>query len=92
MKIKIDERSLQEASRYTENFPVSEGKYVQIDFDRNTGEVLTSFHVSLGQNSWTEYHDPDVIHICTTHRHMSTKAIERKIKKELELLERYSTY
>lgn len=37
------------------------GKYIQINYDKLTGEVFSDYHYSLGQNSWTEYHDPNVI-------------------------------
>ena len=37
------------------------GQYVQINYDKRDGEVLANYHVSLGQNSWTEYHDKETI-------------------------------
>lgn len=39
------------------------GEYVELFYDRATGEVWTVYQVSLGQNTWTQYHDPDVIKI-----------------------------
>jgi hypothetical protein len=39
------------------------GHYVQISYDKSDGEVLTNYHYNLGQNSWTEYHDQDIITI-----------------------------
>lgn len=41
----------------------NKGLYLQIDYNYITGKVLTNFHCSLGQNSWTEYHDNDIIRI-----------------------------
>ncbi len=35
--------------------------YLQLFYDRSTGEVWTTEHVSLGHNSWTRYHSEDVI-------------------------------
>lgn len=40
------------------------GQYVQISYDTACGKVLSDYHVSLGQNSWTQYHDPSVIRVC----------------------------
>ena len=39
------------------------GEYIQVSYDTATGQVLTDYHYSLGQNSWTQYHDPDIIAI-----------------------------
>lgn len=40
------------------------GHYVQISYDRSTGEVVTNYHYSLGQNSWSQYHDSNIITVC----------------------------
>lgn len=37
------------------------GQYVQINYDKRDGQILANYHVSLGQNSWTEYHDKEII-------------------------------
>ncbi len=39
------------------------GSYVEVFFDRQTGEVWTKYQYSLGQNSWTVYHDDNVVKI-----------------------------
>ncbi len=39
------------------------GEYVELFFDRQTGEVWTKYQYSLGQNSWTVYHDDNVVKI-----------------------------
>lgn len=39
------------------------GEYVELFYDRSTGEVWTVYQCSLGQNWWTEYHDSEVIKI-----------------------------
>lgn len=49
--------------------------YVQISYDRATGDVLTNYHVSLGHNSWTEYHDSDVVTVCYASEHMTMQEI-----------------
>lgn len=37
------------------------GQYLQVNYDRITGEAWTDFHYSLGQNSWSEYHSSNII-------------------------------
>lgn len=49
--------------------------YVQISYDTKTGEILTNYHYSIGQNSWTQYNDPDVITVCYAHGKMTMQAI-----------------
>ena len=39
------------------------GIYMQVNFDTNSGKILTNYHYSLGHNSWTVYHDKAVIFI-----------------------------
>lgn len=55
------------------------GQYVQISYDCSTGEVLTNYHVSLGYNSWTQYHDPAIITVCFTGSPMTMQEIADKI-------------
>lgn len=66
---------LRKASGYTENYPADSGKYVQISYDIGTGEILVSYHVSLGNNSWTEYNDENVISVCYTRHHLSMQML-----------------
>lgn len=35
-------------------------EYLQLNYDRSTGEVWTDFFSSIGHNNWTEYHDENV--------------------------------
>ncbi len=37
------------------------GQYLQVNYDRATGEAWTDFHCSFGQNSWSQYHDNNII-------------------------------
>lgn len=39
------------------------GQYVQISYDTRDGQVMADYHVSLGQNSWSQYHDREIIRI-----------------------------
>lgn len=66
---------LKAASGWTENYGYYSGQYVQISYDRNTGDVLADYHYSLGQNSWTRYHDPAIITVATTADHMTMQEI-----------------
>lgn len=51
------------------------GHYVQISYNRETGEITTNYHYSLGQNSWTQYHDPAIITICNASSPMTMQEI-----------------
>ena len=44
------------------------GHYVQISYDISSGEILTNYHVSLGENSWTQYNDQSVSTVCNVSR------------------------
>lgn len=35
--------------------------YLQLFYNRSTGEAWADEHVSFGHNSWTVYHDPDIV-------------------------------
>ena len=74
---------LKKTSGYTEDYGSYSGRYVEIFYDRSTGEVWGNFHCSLGHNSWTEYHDPDVVKICNTSRHMTMQEIADEIHRVL---------
>lgn len=41
------------------------GRYLQVNYNRSTGETWYNEHVSLGQNSWTQYEDGDIINCGT---------------------------
>lgn len=38
-----------------------DGTYIEVHYDLDEDEVYTHFHSSFGYNSWTVYHDTDVI-------------------------------
>ena len=72
-------KGLKTASGYTEDYGSCSGRYVEIFYDRSTGEVWGNFQCSTGMNSWTEYHDPAVVKICNTSRHMTMQEIADEI-------------
>lgn len=51
------------------------GHYVQVSYDTVTGDILTDYHYNLGQNSWSVYHDPDIITICNASIPMTMQQI-----------------
>ncbi len=53
----------------------SSNGYSQISYDKATGELLESWHVGSPMDSWAEYHDHDVIHVCNTSRHMTMQQL-----------------
>lgn len=79
-------RGLKAASGDTQNYGYYSGQYIQISYDTETGDVLTDYHYSLGQNSWTEYRDPAVITVCNTSRHMTMQQIADRIAAEVRHL------
>lgn len=66
---------LKKASGATQDYGAYSPEYQEIFYDRSTGEVWAVYQYSLGHNSWTEYHDPDVIKICNTSSHLTMQQI-----------------
>lgn len=79
-------RGLKAASGDTQNYGYYSGQYIQISYDTETGDVLADYHYSLGQNSWAEYHDPAVITVCNTSRHMTMREIADRIAAEAKCM------
>ena len=63
------------------------GHYVQVNYDKATGEVFTNYHYSLGQNSWSEYHDPDVIVCGNVSSPMTMQRIADMIRRNVDEIE-----
>lgn len=80
----IKMNGLKKTSGYTENYGPYSGSYVEIFYDKSNGDVWGVFQHSLGQNSWTVYHDPDVVKVCTTSRHMTMQQIADCIRDRLQ--------
>lgn len=59
-------------------------KYVELFFDRATGEVWTNYQYSLGQNSWTEYDKKDVVKVCNLSEPTTMQQIADRIKERLD--------
>lgn len=75
-------RGLKSASGDTRNY--GRNCYIQISYNTRTGEVLTDFHCSIGENSWTKYWDSDIVTIGNTSRHMTMQEIADAIAENIE--------
>lgn len=82
-------KGIRVASGNTCVYGFNDGRYNELFYDLSTGEVWTVFHSSLGQNSWTDYHDNDTLKICNTTSHMSMQEIADRIYNELKMAGRY---
>ena len=54
-------------------------EYIQISYNTETGEVLTSYHYDLGKNSFTRYDDENIILVTRTDEDLTQKQIAEKI-------------
>lgn len=64
--------------------------YVQISYDTATGDILTNYHYSIGQNSWTQYNDSNIITVCYTHEKMTMQAIADAIADAVQIFKAYT--
>ena len=60
------------------------GHYIQISYDRVTGEILTTYLYFLGQNEWSVYHDPNVITIGNVSAPITMQGIANMIAHDIE--------
>ena len=79
---------LKQASGETVNWVPCSGGYTEIFYNMENGNIWTIDQVSLGENSWTVYHNPDVIKICNTSSHMTMQSIADCIARKVEETER----
>lgn len=64
--------------------------YVQISYDTETGDILTNYHYSIGQNSWTQYDDSNIITVCYTHSKMTMQEIADAIANAMQTLKAHT--
>lgn len=76
--------NLKEASSNTGDYGYNSAMYDELFYNKATGEVWTVFQCSLGQNTWTEYHDSNIIKICNTDKHMTMQEIADAIRDRME--------
>lgn len=68
-------KGIKQASGETANYDAWAPEYDEIFYNCATGDVWTVYQYSLGQNSWTEYRDRDIIKIGNTQCHMTMQEI-----------------
>lgn len=66
---------LKSTSGKTLNYGYYSGHYVEIFYDKSNGDVWGIEQYCLGQNTWTVYHNKDVIKICNASVHMTMQEI-----------------
>lgn len=69
-------KGLRAASGATINW--KHGGHTQVNYDTETGEMLTHDHES--DYSWSAYHSSSVILVCNTKRHMTMQELADKTK------------
>ena len=77
--LKMD--GLKEAARATKGLGgYHSGEYIQLNYNPTTGEIFTNYLYNLGQKSWVDYPNCDVITICNIYRPTSAQKIANIIK------------
>lgn len=64
--------NLRKVSSETVNNPIG---YSQISYDKATGELFEVWHKGTPLTNWSEYHDPNIIHVCYTCKHMTMQQL-----------------
>lgn len=62
---------------------LQDGCYVQLSYDRATGLILTDWHCSIGSNTWTVYHDSNVITVACAYSPKTMQEIADVIFREV---------
>ncbi len=70
---KINMETLANASNSTKGLGSRTGEYVEIFYDKSTGDVWCKYH--WDREEWTVYHDADVIKVGITTRYKSQQQI-----------------
>ena len=83
---KINMEDLAEASDYTRGLGSRTGEYMEIFYDKSTGEVWGKYH--WDREEWTVYHDEDVVKVGGVNRFKSRQQIADMIAETLAEEER----
>lgn len=70
-------RNLRKVSGETVDNPLG---YSQISYNVATGELFENWHSGSPMTSWSQYHDPDVITIANTSKHMTMQQIADAVR------------
>lgn len=81
--------NLRKVSGQTVDNPIG---YSQISYDTATGELFEDWHYGDSLTSWTQYRDPDVIHVCNTRKHLTMQQIADAVRDRLDEEKRISDY
>lgn len=76
---------LKNAASETKNLAPYCGNYVQISYNRSTGEVLADY--ICGENHWIERANPDIVEICLADTKMTQQDIADAIYRTLDRLD-----
>ena len=63
---------------------IYDGAYLELFYNKENGKAWTVYQYSLGQNIWTEYHDPTIVKICNISEPHTMQEIADMIVTELK--------
>jgi len=81
----IKYKGLRKASGETVNWPSKGGGYTELFLDTDTLEIWGIPQISLGFNTATIYHDPAIIKLTDTTRHLTMQEIRELADKQYAL-------
>lgn len=84
---KINKETLANASNSTKGLGSRTGEYVEIFYDKSTGDVWCKYH--WDREEWTVYHDDDVTKVGIAVRYKSQQQIADMIAETLTMEERW---
>lgn len=84
---KINKETLTNASNSTKGLGSRTGEYVEIFYDKSTGDVWCKYH--WDREEWTVYHDDDVTKVGIAVRYKTQQQIADMIAATLTMEERW---
>lgn len=85
MKYVMKTYQLRKVAKDTINWDSRSNTFQEIFWDTKTGEMWT---VTQSGNSWTEYHNENIILVDKTSRHLSAEKIKKLALQQIEWLEK----
>lgn len=61
-----------------------DGTYLEVHYDMSEDEVYTHYHCCFGHNSWTNYHDSDVVFVGFYDEHVPMRELRADIECAIE--------